>query len=124
MAEDDGQTENELCLASHAHLYPYSEDFDGRICWILHTHPHSCEWGLKPKWRPWGFRPAEIDGEALRKMSKPATVDLEVIARVIVPSDLREAWRCTCEIDATLPLLYPVREWMGEGLKIKGKLVL
>ena len=123
LADDDKGIEGEVGMGSHALFCPYSIDIDGKTRWILSTEKHSCEWGIRPKWRPWGFRPTELDVESVRKLKKPKIVNLEVLARVMIPSDLREAWKCSFDIDAVLLLRYPVSEWVGESLGLKGKLV-
>ena len=123
LVDDDKGMEGEVGMGSHTLFCPFLVDFDGRIRWVLHARAHSCAWGLRPKWRPWGFRPAELDVETLRRFPKPEVVNLEVIARIVIPSDLREAWRCAVDVDATLPLRYPVNEWVGEAIRLKGKLV-
>ena len=111
-------------MGSHTLFCPHmSVDVDGRVRWVLPTEKHSCEWGIRPKWRPWGFRPVELDRKMIQGMKRPEVVHLEVLARVMIPSDLREAWKSSFDVDVMLPLRYPLTEWVGEGVELKGKLV-
>ena len=123
LADDDKGIEGDIGMGSYALFCPHIVDIDGRVRWVLSTERHSCEWGIRPKWRPWGFRPVDMDKKTIRGMRRPEVVHLEVLSRIMIPSDLRDAWKCSFDIDVTLPFRYPLTEWVGEGVELKGKLV-
>ena len=42
---------------------------------------------------------------------------------IMIPSDLREAWKSSFDVDVTLlPLKYPLTEWVGEGSGVERKI--
>ena len=90
----------------------------------MNVTPHSCVLGQRPKWRPWGFCPAGHASEGSRKVVRPEGVTLEVFVRVLVPSDIHDAWKYSFKIDATLPIRPPVSQWVGGALGLRGELVL
>ena len=90
LADDDKGIEGDIGMGSHTLFCPHVVDVDGRVRWVLPTEKHFCEWGIWPKWRPWGFRPVELDRKTIQRIKRPEVVHLEVLARVMIPLDLRE----------------------------------
>ena len=58
------------------------------------------------------------------KAVRPRSMTLEILARVLVPSEMHEAWKCSFDINAALPLCHLVSGWVGEALELRGELVV
>ena len=91
LADDSSKDDLDWGGGAHTLFAPSVIDRDGRRRWVLEVEAHSCAFGMRLPWKPWGFLSPDFPEELRECPIPPSSVALEIFVRVSFPTDMHEA---------------------------------